>query len=282
MPPARLLTRHLGVWIRSPSALPPRSDWRSGRSPRWSLRSRSSRRCRAGRSRSCAPSPSPSSLAALANPALVQEEREKVKDIVAVVLDRSTSQTLGDRAAMTDRVRAELQRRFGAHARRRAALHRGAATPRATTARACSRRSRTRSPTCRPTASPASILVTDGVVHDIPPNAALLGFRAPLHALVTGRPDERDRQHRAPRGAALRHRRPRPDDPRRRCSSAAAPARRSSRCAATASRSCASEVRTGAALLAHRAHRAWRTERGRDRGRRRCRTSSRTSTTAPW
>src|SRR5687768_1147218 len=52
-------------------------------------------------------------LLALANPALVQEEREKVKDIVAVVLDRSTSQTLGDRLAMTDQVRAELQRRFG-------------------------------------------------------------------------------------------------------------------------------------------------------------------------
>src|SRR4051812_33434549 len=52
-------------------------------------------------------------LAALANPSLVQEEREKVKDIVAVVIDRSTSQTLGDRAAVTDRVRAELERRFG-------------------------------------------------------------------------------------------------------------------------------------------------------------------------
>ena len=38
------------------------------------------------------------------------------------------------------------------------------------------------------------ILVTDGVVHDIPASAAQLGFRAPLHALVTGHPNERDRQ----------------------------------------------------------------------------------------
>ena len=52
-------------------------------------------------------------LLALANPALVQEDREKVKDIVAVVIDRSTSQTLGDRSPMTDQVRAELERRFG-------------------------------------------------------------------------------------------------------------------------------------------------------------------------
>ena len=38
------------------------------------------------------------------------------------------------------------------------------------------------------------VMVTDGVVHDIPASTALLGFRAPLHALVTGRPDERDRR----------------------------------------------------------------------------------------
>src|SRR5918994_617783 len=38
------------------------------------------------------------------------------------------------------------------------------------------------------------LMVTDGVVHDIPASAALLGFQAPLHALVTGRANERDRQ----------------------------------------------------------------------------------------
>ncbi|PIK72576.1 hypothetical protein CS379_13200, partial [Methylobacterium frigidaeris] len=51
-------------------------------------------------------------LLALANPSLVQEEREPVKDVVAVVVDRSGSQALGDRPAMTDRVRAELERRL--------------------------------------------------------------------------------------------------------------------------------------------------------------------------
>jgi hypothetical protein len=59
------------------------------------------------RARAVAPGPP-----ALANPALVQEERDPVKDIVAVVVDRSTSQALGDRPAMTGRVRAELQRRL--------------------------------------------------------------------------------------------------------------------------------------------------------------------------
>jgi len=132
-------------------------------------------------------------LLALANPSLVQEEREKVKDIVAVVTDRSTSQTLGDRAAMTDQVKAELERRFGSLAdvepryieaddsggdegtRLFAALSNGLAD-------------------VPPDRLAGVIFITDGVVHDIPPNAEALGFHAPLHALVTGRPDERDRQ----------------------------------------------------------------------------------------
>ena len=132
-------------------------------------------------------------LLALANPSLVQEEREKVKDIVAVVMDRSGSQTLGDRAAMTDGVRAELERRFGALAdveprfidaedgsgddgtRLFAALSNGLAD-------------------VPPDRLAGVLFVTDGVVHDIPNSVDGLGFKAPLHALVTGRPDERDRQ----------------------------------------------------------------------------------------
>ena len=39
-----------------------------------------------------------------------------------------------------------------------------------------------------------AFLITDGRVHDIPANAAALGFQAPLHALITGRKDERDRR----------------------------------------------------------------------------------------
>ncbi|ANY79888.1 hypothetical protein BB934_18040 [Microvirga ossetica] len=132
-------------------------------------------------------------LLALANPALVQEDREKVKDIVAVVIDRSTSQTLGDRSPMTDQVRTELERRFGSLAdvdprfieaddgngddgtRLFAALSNGLAD-------------------VPPDRLAGVVFVTDGVVHDIPPSVEGLGFRAPLHALITGRPDERDRQ----------------------------------------------------------------------------------------
>ncbi len=39
-----------------------------------------------------------------------------------------------------------------------------------------------------------AILITDGRVHDVPANAAALGFAAPLHALITGHRDEIDRR----------------------------------------------------------------------------------------
>ncbi len=132
-------------------------------------------------------------LLALANPSLVQEEREKVKDIVAVVTDLSTSQTLGDRRAMTEQVRSELERRFGSLAD---------VEPRYITADDRGGDEGTRLFTALsngladipPDRLAGVIFITDGVVHDIPPSVEALGFRAPLHALITGRPDERDRQ----------------------------------------------------------------------------------------
>jgi hypothetical protein len=39
-----------------------------------------------------------------------------------------------------------------------------------------------------------AFLITDGRVHDIPANAAAVGFQAPVHALITGAKGERDRR----------------------------------------------------------------------------------------
>src|SRR4051812_42840368 len=132
-------------------------------------------------------------LAALTNPSLVQEEREKVKDIVAVVIDRSTSQTLGDRAAVTDKVRADLQRRLGALPDIEAWFVDApdAEGDEGTNLFAALSNALGDVP---PDRLAGVIMVTDGVVHDIPAAAASLGFRGPLHALITGRPNERDRQ----------------------------------------------------------------------------------------
>ncbi|MDE4911801.1 hypothetical protein PQI07_14005 [Methylobacterium sp. 092160098-2] len=133
-------------------------------------------------------------LAALTNPALVREDREPVKDVAAIVVDRSGSQALGDRPQMTDAVRAELQRRFGAltdieprfidvpdskdgddGTKLFTALSQALAD-------------------VPPERLAGIVMLTDGVVHDIPASLAQLGIKAPLHVLVTGHPDERDRQ----------------------------------------------------------------------------------------
>jgi hypothetical protein len=39
-----------------------------------------------------------------------------------------------------------------------------------------------------------AFMITDGRVHDVPADAGALGFAAPLHALITGEPNERDRR----------------------------------------------------------------------------------------
>ena len=39
-----------------------------------------------------------------------------------------------------------------------------------------------------------AIMITDGRVHDVPADAGALGFAAPVHALITGNKDERDRR----------------------------------------------------------------------------------------
>jgi hypothetical protein len=49
-------------------------------------------------------------LFALLDPSLVRQDREPLKDVVAVVLDQSGSQTIGERRVQTERARAELEK----------------------------------------------------------------------------------------------------------------------------------------------------------------------------
>src|SRR3954451_15554625 len=131
---------------------------------------------------------------ALLDPSLVRQDREPLKDVVPVVLDQSGSQTIGERRVQTERARAELEKSFGSlgnvetrfiessrndaendGTRLFSALNSGLAD-------------------IPPERIGAAILVTDGVVHDIPPNTDALGFKAPLHVLVTGHEGERARR----------------------------------------------------------------------------------------
>lgn len=132
-------------------------------------------------------------LLALANPALEREDREPLSSVVAVVVDKSQSQTLDGRDAATSAALAELETRIAALPGFE--LRRIEASPSlsddGTALFSALAEGLADVP---PDRVGGAILLTDGQVHDIPGSSAALGFNAPLHALVTGRPDEGDRR----------------------------------------------------------------------------------------
>jgi hypothetical protein len=133
-------------------------------------------------------------LFALADPSLVREDRQPLKDVVAIVLDRSASQTIGDRGAQTDKARAEIEKSLAALGNvETRVVEAGGDAAEADGTRLFSALSGALADV-PPERIGGAFLVTDGVVHDIPAQADLLGFKAPLHALITGREGERDRR----------------------------------------------------------------------------------------
>ncbi|MEZ5763486.1 MAG: hypothetical protein R3D69_03975 [Xanthobacteraceae bacterium] len=133
-------------------------------------------------------------LLALANPSFTREEREPLSSVAAVVIDKSPSQNFGNRADETEQARAALIDRLkqikGLEVR---VVEAGQADGETDGTRLFTALSSALSdvPTDRVA---GAFLITDGRVHDIPANTAALGFNAPLHALVTGRSNERDRR----------------------------------------------------------------------------------------
>jgi hypothetical protein len=133
-------------------------------------------------------------LLALANPSFTREEREPLSSVAAVVVDKSPSQNFGERTRETEAAREALVARLkeikGLEVR---VVEAGQADGETDGTKLFGALSSALSdvPTDRVA---GAFLITDGRVHDIPANAAALGFHAPVHALVTGRSNERDRR----------------------------------------------------------------------------------------
>jgi hypothetical protein len=133
-------------------------------------------------------------LLALTDPSLVREDRAGMKDVVAVVVDKSGSQTIGERQAQTDKASAALQQDLAALGNVDVrVIESGGADAEADGTRVFSALNAGLGDV------PAEriggvFMITDGLVDDIPPNADALGFKAPLHALITGHEGERDRR----------------------------------------------------------------------------------------
>ncbi len=133
-------------------------------------------------------------LLALANPSFTREDRDPLTSVAAIVVDKSPSQNFGNRnreaAAAQEALVDSLKKIKGLEVR---VVDAGQADGETDGTKLFGALASALSdvPVDRVA---GAFLITDGRVHDIPANAAALGFQAPVHALVTGQKDERDRR----------------------------------------------------------------------------------------
>ncbi len=134
-------------------------------------------------------------LLALANPTLREEERDYLANIAIVVVDETTSQALAGRPEQSASIRAELENKLGRLDKLEVkwVTAKSDSTGRASGTNLFAALSTAMANT-PPDRISGVIMVTDGQVHDVPEKTASLGFDAPIHALVTGRPGEFDRR----------------------------------------------------------------------------------------
>ena len=131
---------------------------------------------------------------ALANPSFTREDRDPIPSVAAVIVDKSPSQDFGDRNRQTDEARKALVDRLshipGLDVR---VAEAGQADGENDGTRLFSALNSTLADV-PPDRIAGAIMITDGRVHDLPADAAALGFAAPLHALITGHKNEIDRR----------------------------------------------------------------------------------------
>lgn len=133
-------------------------------------------------------------LVALADPRFINEEREKLPEVVALLVDRTGSQTLGERTTQTDAAEKAIEEQLKARPdtilRKVEVLERDSDTDGTHLFGALS----AAIGDVPPERLAGIVAITDGVVHDVPPSLRAQGFGAPFHALITGKEGEFDRR----------------------------------------------------------------------------------------
>ncbi len=134
---------------------------------------------------------------ALANPSLVEEEREAIPDLVTIVVDESDSQKIDGRRARSEealeKLTASLEKLDDLDIRIvRAGAEQGAVAGSGEGTRLFEALGRSLSSTSRRRMA-GTVLLTDGQVHDVPGAEDALPFAGPLHVLLNGRRGEHDR-----------------------------------------------------------------------------------------
>lgn len=132
---------------------------------------------------------------ALLNPSLQIEEREKLKSIVAIVADKSGSQNLDGRNTQTELIKSKLIERLNktGNFEIREVNVSDQVSPDTDISTALFSALQSSLSDVATNQIAGSILITDGRVHDIPLDKDALNIDAPLHVMVTGEENEKDR-----------------------------------------------------------------------------------------
>ncbi len=129
---------------------------------------------------------------ALANPVVIEEERDPIDDVVLLVTDRSPSQSIGDRPARVDEAAAGLRERL--ESLPETTLVETTVTGEGKSGTRLFRTLGTALAEIGRQNLSGVAIVTDGQVHDVPGDAARLGVDAPVHVVLSGRQGEIDRR----------------------------------------------------------------------------------------
>jgi len=133
---------------------------------------------------------------ALFNPSLLQEDRSPLKTIIPLVIDETTSQRLNDRGQQTasaaDDIRKQFEKLDNFELREINVSDQVSQTSDVSSALFGALNNAMQDvPTDQ---MGGAIFITDGQVHDIPKNKEQSNITGPLHVIVTGKKDERDRR----------------------------------------------------------------------------------------
>jgi hypothetical protein len=131
---------------------------------------------------------------ALANPSLTREDRDPLSSIAVVVVDKSPSQNFGGRAQQTEAARAAITARLSRIPSLEVRVVEAGQSDGETDGTRLFTALGAALADAPPDRIAGAIMITDGRVHDVPADASALGFAAPVHALITGSKNERDRR----------------------------------------------------------------------------------------
>jgi hypothetical protein len=131
---------------------------------------------------------------ALSNPSLTREDRQPLSSVAVVVVDKSPSQSFGNRTQQTEEARKAVADRLGRIPGLEVRVVEAGQSDGETDGTRLFTALNSALADVPPDRVAGVIMITDGRIHDIPADAGALSFAAPVHGLITGEKDERDRR----------------------------------------------------------------------------------------